>query len=88
MTMKTRQTIRIMLVVAAVAIAGVGISNAAGDETPRSPQRAVKIFRFTSSAEARAVCGAQERQCRIGQYITWCCRADQICDTSYAGGCR
>jgi hypothetical protein len=71
-----------------VVVVAAGVGNAAGDNTPRPQQSAAGMYRFTSPADARAMCGPRERQCQIGQFIVWCCRADQVCDNSYAGGCR
>ena len=62
------------------------------DETPRNAPVARSarplISRFVAPALGAPVCRASERQCQIGQYVTWCCRADQQCDYSYPGGCR
>ena len=63
---------------------------AAQDVPARRPPRsqATTIYRFINPAQGRAVCRPNERQCATGQYIVWCCRADQACDYGYVGGCR
>lgn len=37
---------------------------------------------------AAPLCRRGEKLCTVASYITWCCRADQQCETSTIGGCR
>ena len=66
---------------------------AAQTEPPRPSPRMAQppppvMYRFGGRALGASVCQAGERQCAIGGYITWCCRANQQCDYSYPGACR
>jgi hypothetical protein len=65
---------------------------AVAEETPRNfsraPRQAATPYRFSTPAEGAVVCRPHERQCQMGHYIVWCCRGDQACDHSHAGGCR
>jgi hypothetical protein len=63
----------------------------AQEDSPRSrppPPKPPAVLRFSGPARAGPVCTAGEKTCRIGNYITWCCRADQQCDYSYPGACK
>jgi hypothetical protein len=69
---------------------------AAQTEPPRdgvtpAPTRSrppARLFSIQGRALGAVVCQPGERQCAIGGYITWCCRANQQCDYSYPGACR
>lgn len=41
-----------------------------------------------AALQRAALCRSGEKLCRVASYITWCCRADQQCDTSTIGGCQ
>lgn len=48
---------------------------------------AASIERPLNQMKAAVACGTREKQCRMGGYVLWCCRADQACSGVAAGVC-
>ena len=72
------------------AMSAAGAQDAVRPSTRMAPtlREAPQMSLFTGRAAAAPACTASEKTCRIGNYITWCCRADQSCDYAYPGACK
>lgn len=56
--------------------------------TPTLARPPARMFSIQGRALGAVVCQPGEKQCAIGAYITWCCRANQQCDYGYPGACK